>query len=290
MLLSGWGLVRGKRARETPGKRVLIVKHALVLGIAVIGVLVPAFALGSGGNGPDHTALAVLVPPAAPVRVADPTAVMRATAIPTDTATPATEVPTEAALALVEEAAPVVEVLPTMVVREGDTMGALADWFGVTTWDIAAANGMVVDDFLQIDTELAIPVSADAFVLPPDPMAYVAVAEPEISYEEVPVVAAVPAPVITPAPAPLPTGDIAAIICSFPWPCEQMLRIAACESGMNPNAVNPYGYYGLFQIAAIFDGWNDPYTNARVAYEQKYLPALARGGDGLSPWPYCRYR
>jgi hypothetical protein len=67
-----------------------------------------------------------------------------------------------------------------------------------------------------------------------------------------------------------------------------MVRIAYCESGLNPNSFNPAGYYGLFQINYSFDGWNDPWTNARVAYEQKYLPALARG-DALAPWPVCRY-
>jgi hypothetical protein len=66
-----------------------------------------------------------------------------------------------------------------------------------------------------------------------------------------------------------------------------MIRIAYCESGLNPNAVNGAGYWGLFQIDYMFDGWNDPWTNSRVAYEQKYLPALARG-DPYSPWPKCR--
>ena len=64
---------------------------------------------------------------------------------------------------------------------------------------------------------------------------------------------------------------------------------ATIVASLNPRAVNPAGYYGLFQIAGEFPGWDDALTNATFAYEHKYLPALARGGDGLSPWPVCRY-
>jgi hypothetical protein len=60
------------------------------------------------------------------------------------------------------------------------------------------------------------------------------------------------APVVPAAPPPAP-GTIEAIIqaaadangVSYPW----MLKIARCESGLNPHAYNPSGpYYGLFQF------------------------------------------
>lgn len=76
-----------------------------------------------------------------------------------------------------------------------------------------------------------------------------------------------PTPVPTPKPTPRPTvkpatppsapppapGTIQAIIqqaaatygVSYPW----MLKIAQCESGLNPHAYNPAGpYYGLYQF------------------------------------------
>lgn len=79
-----------------------------------------------------------------------------------------------------------------------------------------------------------------------------------------------------------------AIICAYDWPCERMIRIVDCESGFNPTAYNPAGYYGWFQINYEFPGWDDPVVNTSTAYYSKYLPALQRG-DGLSPWPWCRW-
>jgi len=181
-----------------------------------------------------------------------------------------------------------------MEVREGDTLYGLAAWFGVPASDIAAVNGIDIDGLLGVGQTVYIPVPISAFVIPPEPALYVAAATetPDTGGSAALDSVAAVAPGPTPPPAtPVPYGgthdDIIAAICSLPWPCDQMIRIAYCESGLNPNAVNGSGYWGLFQIDYIFDGWNDPWTNSRVAYEQKYLPALAHG-DPYSPWPKCR--
>jgi LysM repeat protein len=185
---------------------------------------------------------------------------------------------------------PAPEPLPTMEVRPGETLIELASWFGVTPFDIAAANGVGVDDFLHIGQVLSIPVPEAAFALPPAPANELALADPVP--DVVPVAQPTPAPVTAAPPPATPSlppasSDVVAAICSLPWPCDQMVRIAACESGLNPASVNPAGYWGLFQLSYQFPGWDDPLTNATVAYQQKYLPALA-AGDGLSPWPVCR--
>jgi LysM repeat protein len=183
---------------------------------------------------------------------------------------------------------------PTMEVRPGDTLFGLATWFGVSPWDLAAFNGLDMDGLLFIGQTIWIPISESEFVMPPEQTLFVADVPEDIVEEPLLEPAAALAPVPAPTPAPtLPpyTGtqaDVVAAICSLPWPCDQMVRIAYCESGLNPNAVNPAGYYGLFQINYTFDGWNDPWVNSRLAYELKYLPALARG-DPLTPWPRCRY-
>jgi LysM repeat protein len=175
-----------------------------------------------------------------------------------------------------------------MEVRAGDTLVDLAAWFGLSPFDIAATNGVSVDDYLQIGEVLAIPVPAAQFSLPPE--AVVASID-DSTPEPDPIVAAPPQPTPVPPTAPpyIPpsSDDVIAAICSLPWPCEQMVRIASCESGLNPGSVNPAGYYGLFQLSEQIAGWDDALTNATAAYNNKYLPALAHG-DGLTPWPVCR--
>ena len=57
-------------------------------------------------------------------------------------------------------------------------------------------------------------------------------------------------PVSAPEPtvAPIPTGaDIRAILCAFSWPCDQALRVAQCESSLQPGAVGN-GSIGVMQI------------------------------------------
>lgn len=210
----------------------------------------------------------------------DPTAepAVEATATPVPTATP--------------------EPWATMTIREGDTLFDLALWFGLRPGDIARFNGLDIGGYVVVGQTVAIPIPESQMVMPPEPVleeppAVVAeVPEPEPVPEPAAVATAPPTPVPTPPPPPVYSGttdDVIAAICSFAWDCDKMVSIAMCESGLNPNAYNPAGYYGLFQINYEFAGWNDPYTNAKVAYEQKYLPALQHGGNGYSPWPYCQY-
>jgi hypothetical protein len=186
-----------------------------------------------------------------------------------------------------------VEPWATMELREGDTLYDLAYWFGITAEDIAAANGMTLDDYAVIGSTIVIPIPASQFTMPPVPVLYVAELEPEPESALAETAQVIATPTVTPTPAkPVFTGstsDVVAAICSLPWPCDKMVRIATCESGLNPNSKNPAGYYGLFQINFYFDGWNDPLANAQTAYYSKYLPATAGGGDGTSPWPHCRH-
>jgi len=279
----------------------LIIKGILGLALpAIVGIVVIALTAASGGPSGSPARNTVLVPPADAggcigpcskvVALPSATLQMEATAAPPQSAilpdTPTPEPQPE------PEADPVL----TMEVRAGDTLNNLAEWFGLSAGEIAVYNGIGDGDYLQIGQVLAIPVPASEFALPPE--AYVAVIDEPAGFtleaEPAAVAAPIPAPTPEPTPPPAPyvppaATDVVAAICSFPWPCETMVRIASCESGLNPRSMNPAGYYGLFQIDHIFDGWDDPLTNASVAYHKKYLPSLNAGGDGLSPWPYCRY-
>lgn len=97
---------------------------------------------------------------------------------------------------------------------------------------------------------------------------------------------AAPAPAPTQAPAPVPESagnggsteaDIIAIIYAaadrYGQPRADMLRVARCESVLDPNAVNPAGSYGLFQFIpstwastpyAAYDIF-DPWASANAA-------------------------
>ncbi|HEV2757353.1 MAG TPA: transglycosylase SLT domain-containing protein [Actinomycetota bacterium] len=91
------------------------------------------------------------------------------------------------------------------------------------------------------------------------------------------------------APA-APAGSIAEIIynaaAEFGISGDYLLGVASCESGLNPGAANPAGYYGLFQFGSgtwATEGYGsiyDPVAQARTAARM-----LAEGQ--ASRWPNC---
>ena len=280
--------------RKRAGDKSLIAKHGIVVGIVALAMTVPAFG-GSGEESvPQIASSAWLQPALTTVEAADvqdtplvvPVDVVLLKAVQRE------ELTTEEASEPEPELPNSVEPWATMVIRPGDTLFDLADWFGVEAAVLAEANGISLDSFIVAGQTLVVPVPESAFVLPPEPApvgAQVLDVSEEVESESFVEPLAEPEPVIvTPPPASGGYGgDVVAVICALPWPCEQMVAIAACESGLNPSAFNPAGYYGLFQISYEFEGWDDPAINALIAYEQKYLPALA-AGDPFSPWPSCR--
>lgn len=65
--------------------------------------------------------------------------------------------------------------------------------------------------------------------------------------------------------------------------------LANCESGGNPNAVNPAGYYGLYQfdIGTWRSVGGSGVPTAASAAEQTYRAKLLYKQRGRSPWPNC---
>ena len=78
----------------------------------------------------------------------------------------------------------------------------------------------------------------------------------------------------------LPT--IEAIICAHPWPCQEALAVAWCESRFDPEAVGAYGERGLFQTHPAFWGPVPPDPQGQVA--QAYAIWAEHGWE---PWS-CR--
>ena len=84
--------------------------------------------------------------------------------------------------------------------------------------------------------------------------------------------------------------DIEALICQYDWDCAKAIRVAFCESTLNPRAEN-VGQIGLFQIAYRWhsrrvesaDALYDPETNIRIAHQIWREQSWA-------PWPHCGLR
>jgi len=84
-----------------------------------------------------------------------------------------------------------------------------------------------------------------------------------------------------PAAVPATTGDWQDLVCSYDWDCTWATAVMMCESGGNPDAYNPQGYVGLFQIWEGFGAnLRDPATNIAAAYS-----LYQSGGPGN--WPNC---
>ena len=98
--------------------------------------------------------------------------------------------------------------------------------------------------------------------------------------------AVAPAPVVAPAPAGSVTEIIYAAAAEYGLSGPYLASVAACESGLNPSAVNPAGYHGLFQFSTStwasqgYGSIYDPVAQSRTAARM-----LAAGGAGA--WPNC---
>lgn len=113
----------------------------------------------------------------------------------------------------------------------------------------------------------------------PAPVEAAPAPEPVEQPDPVVVAPPAPAPPPPPPPPPAPAGSVSA----------NLDAIARCESGGNPDAYNPAGYYGAFQFS--LPTWHgvgmtgDPrdYTYN----EQKYAAIALYNQRGYAPWPHC---
>jgi hypothetical protein len=115
------------------------------------------------------------------------------------------------------------------------------------------------------------------------------VAEPPLDH-----LPAQPAPAPAPAPAPEPAPavyqpqtEIERLLCSKPWDCAAIVRIARCESNFRPDAVGA-GSYGLLQIqasvwAGFFPRFWETWMIAAVNIEMAWV-IYQRAGHSFRPW------
>ena len=71
------------------------------------------------------------------------------------------------------------------------------------------------------------------------------------------------------------------------------IRVADCESSLNPNARSPGGtYLGLWQFSrSTWDAYGGPGNDPRdvSAYQQTLVAWRLYSDRGWAPWPSCRY-
>lgn len=145
----------------------------------------------------------------------------------------------------------------TYTVVSGDTLSGIASKYGVSVADLAAANGIVYSDLIYAGAILQIPDGSGRA-----PAAH-ALQQPSSSYTDM----------IYQVFGPYGDGAV---------------RVAMCESSMNPGAYNDIlGAAGLFQIipgtfaSTSYSGQSvyDPVTNISAAHE-----IFVRDGYSWSEW------
>ena len=162
----------------------------------------------------------------------------------------------------------------TITVVPGDTLAEIASAEGSSVTAIAAANDIADPDLIYAGSTLTIP-SGDGSGAAPS-------ASPSTSSSST--------SSSTSAATPSYGGSVEDIIYSaaaeYGVDGGYMVAIANCESGLNPRAVSPAGYYGLFQF--------DQQTWAEYGSGSIYDPvAQARATARLismgqsSRWPNC---
>jgi len=169
-----------------------------------------------------------------------------------------------------------------------DSSAAKATFPSTTTTSVASTTAPTVPATDRTAAAPGVPPTAPALASPNDVAAalrYLAATQP----------APEPAAPAEPAPAPTGGGSVEdAIATYFGDVYDKAIRVARCESGLNPSAVSAGGgNWGLFQINKVHQAlvesmgysWDqilDPYVNAAVARH------IYDGAGGWSPWG-CRY-
>ena len=132
----------------------------------------------------------------------------------------------------------------TYTVLKGDTLTGIGNRYGTRSSALASDNDIVNPNQIYIDQTLCIPVHGAARSLPKPVQKSTATTYTNPTSQKT----ATPPVTVTPQPVPS-GGSIEAMIDSvFGSYGPGAINVARCESGLNPNAYNPSGAAGLFQI------------------------------------------
>jgi LysM repeat protein len=128
------------------------------------------------------------------------------------------------------------------LVQSGDTLGAIAQKFGVALPDLMAANGLTDQDFIQVGQQLTIPTQGAPLPTPTFTSVPVATDTPlpfepptplpegvAVSPEPAATVGPSPTPTITPTPSPTPRGPTPTPLPTFTPPPFDEIKVVISE-------------------------------------------------------------
>jgi LysM repeat protein len=165
-------------------------------------------------------------------------------------------------------------------VQAGETLSGIGAQYGVDWHHLADLNQLSNPDLIFVDQQISI--DGDTQDAAPAPAAVETPAAPAVETPAAPVATE------TPAATTVPSGSLESMIDQvFGQYAGQAKRVAMCESTMNPNAYNPSGASGLFQVMpSTFASTSqagksvyDPAANIQAAYE-----VFSRDGYSWSEW------
>ncbi|TDO54302.1 LysM domain-containing protein [Kribbella sp. VKM Ac-2527] len=162
-------------------------------------------------------------------------------------------------------------------VKAGDTLSEIAEAYGADWHQLAEINNLADPDLILIGQTLKLDGSKKATVRQSERRTKAKKTETRVRKSE----RTTPRKRASRSESNRTTGSVSM---SAAW-----RKVAQCESGGNPRAVNPAGYYGLFQFDRqtwrSVGGSGNP-ANASAG-EQLMRAKRLYAQRGAQPWPVC---
>ncbi|CAN5702315.1 hypothetical protein BH18ACT15_BH18ACT15_09980 [soil metagenome] len=175
------------------------------------------------------------------------------------------------AAALSVVAAPAAQAHESYQIKRGDTLSKIAAAQGTTVASLAARNGIADPNFIIAGTTLRLGGPA------------VAAASTTSSSDTS---SSSPETTVSSSYGGSVEGIIRAAAERHGLDGDYLVSVAECESSLNPQAVNPSGYYGLFQFDQATWGEYGSGSIYDASAQAEAAASLIAAGQG-SRWPVC---
>ena len=183
-------------------------------------------------------------------------------------------------------AAPAAQAHETYQIKRGDTLSKIAAAHETTVAALAARNRIADPNFIVTGTTLRLSGPRVATPLPAPPAPTAPTADTDSASSESSDTATNTETTVSSSYGGSVEGIIRAAAARHGVDGDYLVSVASCESGLDPHAVNPSGYYGLFQFDQAT--WGE-YGSGSI-YDASAQAEAAAGmmAAGMSSrWPVC---